>query len=144
MNPSPLPQEQSAAVPPPLPSAGQKSHVLRNVLVGAVVLVGLVLGGLVASCPDEAQLRSALYGELGPKYKTILENAGVWARALHLPHLVYHNHVVYSTLGWTQAGTETRMASGMAGRVQLTPKVKEIKTMLLSVPVLRSKLSEKD
>jgi hypothetical protein len=90
MNPSPLPQEQSAAVPPPLPSAGQKSHVLRNVLVGAVVLVGLVLGGLVASCPDEAQLRSALYGELGPKYKTILENAGVWARALHLPHLMYH------------------------------------------------------
>jgi hypothetical protein len=117
---------------------------IRNILIAAVLVVILAIGALAVTCPDEPQLRNALYGELGPRYKAVLEWAAPLARALHLPHLVYHNHVVYSTLDWEQSGSETRIASGAAGRVQLTSDVKDVKQLILSVPILGKRLQEKE
>ena len=101
-----------------------------------IVLIGLITFiALSASCLDEAQLRNALYGELGPEYKRALEWIGVGSKFFHGPHLVYHNHVIYSTLDWHESnGSEVRLASGRAGKIQLTPEAKEVKGLILSVP----------
>jgi hypothetical protein len=113
---------------------------IRNLVIAAVLIAVIAVGALVATCPSEGQLRDALYGELGPRYKTVLESAHFWAKLFHLPHLEYHKHMFYSTLDYSQGGRETRLVSGAAGQVQLSPNVKEFKEKLLSIPGVKAKL----
>jgi len=163
MTPPPLPQNQptnkadSSSPPPILPqtnpqpdlrSSPGRSHRstikwIRNIVIAAVVVAIIAVGALAATCPNEVQLRNALYGELGPTYKAVLEWADPLAKMAHLPHIEYHNHVIYSTLDWYHGGSETRLASGAAGRVQLDSNVDNVKRLILSVPKLRDKLEEK-
>jgi len=147
MNPPPLPQNQTPppvpAAPPPRRRSGSAFKWIAGVISVFIVVAVIIVGVLAAKCPNEAQLRDAVYGEVGPDYKMVLIWYGAIARAFHLPHLVYHNHVVYSTLDWEQGGQETRVASGMAGHVELTSNVRDIKELLMSVPMLREKLQEK-
>src|SRR2546425_5746698 len=108
-------------------------------LAGVIVIVLVVFGALAATCPDEAQLRNAVYGEMDPTYKQALEWLGAASKIVHGPCLVYHNHVIYSTLDFRKLdGSEVRFASGAAGRIQLTPEVKQVKEFLLSIPIVRN------
>jgi hypothetical protein len=155
MTPPPLPRDERTSepgsspppIPPPVPSppgpqpardlSRKRSGMtwIRNILIAAVLLTLIVVAALAATCPDEARLRAALYGEIDPRYKGALEFAGRASKMLNGPCLVYHNHIIYSTLDFRQSdGSEVRMASGMAGRIQLTPQVKEIKDFILSIP----------
>jgi len=89
-------------------------------------------------------MRDAVYGELGPEYKRALEWLGAASKLFNGPHMVYRNHVIYSTLDFDKGGgNEIRLASGSAGNVEVTSNVKEVKDFILSVPGVRKFLSKK-
>jgi hypothetical protein len=96
-----------------------------------VAVAGLI--AFVATCPSESQLREKFYGELPGNYKKILEVADGASAMFGGPRLVYHNHVVYSTLEYRSSdGEESRIAYGVFGRTELTPKVNDVKKMVLA------------
>lgn len=146
--PPPPPRDQSntartsSSAPSPQPSApvpGIRTRRTRTKAIGGViviVLLGLITFiALAASCPNERQMRDAVYGELGPGYKRALEWIGTVSKFVHGPHLVYHNHVIYSTLDFDKGGgNEIRLASGKVGKVELTSNVREVKDFILSIP----------
>ena len=142
--PPPLLPQVDSYPPPTQPLSKRKGggamKWIVSLLIAAVVIGLIVMGGLAATCPSEAQLREALYGELGPRYKSVLESAHFWAKLLHLPHLEYHKHLFYSTLDYSQGGQETLLVSGSAGQVHLSPNVKDFKERLLSIPGVKAKL----
>jgi hypothetical protein len=140
MNPPPLPHNDNPPpLPPqPFPPASPRRKPIKWIvagIVGVAVIALLIVGGLAATCPDEVQMRNAVYGEMGPQYKTALEWIGRASKLFHGPHLVYRSHVVYSTLDFDKGGgDEIRLASGSAGKITLTPEVKEAKDFILSIP----------
>ena len=163
MNPPPLPQNKpgdftsSSTAPiasptdPPTRStfdtverknSGMKW--IRNSVLAVALLAVVIIGALAATCPDEPQMRNAVYGEMDPTYKQALEWLGAASKIVHGPCLVYRNHLIYSTLDFRKLdGSEVRFASGAANKIKLTPDVKQAKEFLLSIPIVRKWLEKR-
>jgi len=147
----PLPPQPGSDQPPPLPASALKNDIRKRrspwLIIGpllGLVLIGIVIFvWLVSTCPSESQMRGALYGELGPNYKTALEWIGFGSRLIHGPHLVYHNHVIYATLDFDKGGgNEIHLASGAAGKIHLTPQVQDVKQFILGIPGIEGYLQK--
>jgi hypothetical protein len=104
--------------------------------LGVLALIILIAGiALAMTCPDEAQLRKSVYGEMEPRYKFVLETVGRASKLAGGPCILYHNHFVYSTLDFRMLdGSEIRLANGAAGKIWLTPNVKDVKELILAIP----------
>src|SRR5258708_5189751 len=103
--PPPLPKSEPVAVsmpnPEPIVTPRPRHRAIKFIAgaLGVLALIILIAGiTLAMNCPDEAQLRKSLYGEMEPRYKLILETVGRASKLAGGPCILYHNHFVYSTL----------------------------------------------
>lgn len=104
-------------------------------IIAALVACVAVVVVFAVTCPDEHQLRQAVYGEVDPRYKFVLETVGRLSRLAGGPGLVFHSHFVCSELDFRMPdGREIKFASGMLGKTHLTPQVQDVKDLLLSIP----------
>jgi len=110
------------------------------VLAVVILIVGIALA---LKCPDEAQLRKSVYGEMEPRYKFALETVGRVSKLAGGPCILYHNHIVYSTLDFRMLdGSEIRLATGAADKIWLTPNLKDVKELVMAIPGIETILGK--